>query len=258
MTIGSTHGRWPADGTRTTAPQPGLNRSRCYLRPRTWPTSPASRRRSSAPILRRPTTHAGRGCSCIGAAIAGVALGFVAVAALRVASVAVTPTRRRATEWRLPAARSRSAPALAGDHSIQSPAARRTSGTPIRRRRGPHFGIAAIFGIYDEPLELARIVHNLEHGGIFILYGDDVPEETVNELRGVLRRPPDRHGHGPARRLGDEFALGAWVVGRRTRSTTAFLAKCTTFDEDAVSTFFRALQFHGPERFDPEHLQPGL
>jgi hypothetical protein len=36
-----------------------------------------------------------------------------------------------------------------------------------------------------------------------------------------------------------------------------YLAKCTAFDEDAVSSFFRALQFRGPERFDPANLRPG-
>ena len=40
---------------------------------------------------------------------------------------------------------------------------------------GPHYGIAAIFGIYEDELEIAQVVHNLEHGGIFILYGDEVP-----------------------------------------------------------------------------------
>ena len=37
-----------------------------------------------------------------------------------------------------------------------------------------------------------------------------------------------------------------------------FLAKCKTFDQGAVSTFFRSLQFRGPERFDPSQLQPGM
>ena len=98
-------------------------------------------------------------------------------------------------------------------------------------------------------------MHNLEHGGIFILYGDDVPEATVEQLRAFY----DDHKTGtimaPLDRLGDEFALGAWVVDGDTDN--GFLAKCTTFDEDAVSAFFRSLQFRGPERYDPADLQPG-
>jgi hypothetical protein len=59
----------------------------------------------------------------------------------------------------------------------------------------------------------------------------------------------------PLDRLGDEYALGAWVVDGDTDN--GFLAKCTQFDEDTVSAFLRALQFRGPERFDPADLQPG-
>ena len=60
----------------------------------------------------------------------------------------------------------------------------------------------------------------------------------------------------PLDRLGDKFALGAWVVDGDTDS--GFLAKCTQFDEDAVSTFFRSLQFRGPGALRPGQLQPGL
>ena len=59
----------------------------------------------------------------------------------------------------------------------------------------------------------------------------------------------------PLDRLGDEFALGAWVVDGDVDN--GFLAKCTEFDEGAVSSFFCSLQFRGPERFDPSQLQPG-
>ena len=38
---------------------------------------------------------------------------------------------------------------------------------------------------------------------------------------------------------------------------TAYLAKCTAFDETAFSAFFDAYQFQGPERFPPDSLLPG-
>ena len=46
-----------------------------------------------------------------------------------------------------------------------------------------------------------------------------------------------------------------WVVDGDLDN--GFLAKCKTFDGDAVSSFFSSLQFRGPERFDPSQLQPG-
>jgi hypothetical protein len=149
----------------------------------------------------------------------------------------------------------RAAPALPGDHSVEQPGGTAQVWNTDPPTSGPHYGIPAIFGIYDEPLEIARVVHNLEHGGIFILYGDDVREATVDQLRTFY----DGHQTGtvmaPLPSLGNQFAIGAWVsdgVGGN-----GYLAKCERFDEDAVSTFFSAFQFQGPERFEPSQLQPG-
>ena len=60
----------------------------------------------------------------------------------------------------------------------------------------------------------------------------------------------------PLNRLGDRFALGAWVVDGETKN--GFLWKCTSFDEGVKPRCFRSLQFRGPERFDPSQLHPGM
>jgi hypothetical protein len=148
------------------------------------------------------------------------------------------------------------APALEGVHSIQDPGGTSPKWNTDPPTSGPHYGIPAIFGIYNDELELARVVHNLEHGGIYILYGKDVPDSTVEELRSFYESHKTGTIMAPLNRLGDTFALGAWVVDGETKN--GFLAKCKTFDEGAVSTFFRSLQFRGPERFDPSQLQPGM
>ena len=193
----------------------------------------------------------------IAAAVAGVTLGFVAVAAafgFVGGGGGVDPEELRA---KLEAAGCtlKVVPALETAHSITDPAGESDRWNTDPPTTGPHYGIAAIFGIYEEELELARVVHNLEHGGIFILYGDDVPEATVDELRAFY----DDHKTGtimaPLDRLGDQFALGAWVVDGDIDN--GFLAKCKTFDEDAAASFLRGLQFRGPERYDPADLRPG-
>jgi hypothetical protein len=127
---------------------------------------------------------------------------------------------------------------------------------------GPHFGQPAIWGAYDEPLEQTRVVHNLEHGGVYIQYGDEVQEETVAELEGFY----DDHRNGtllaPLPSLGNEIALGVWVTparaGEGSDRGVGYLAKCTTFDEAAYSAFFDEFQFKGPERFPPDTLAPGM
>lgn len=120
---------------------------------------------------------------------------------------------------------------------------------------GPHSSETAIYGAYTEPLDQARLVHNLEHGAVFVQYGKDVPEETVAEVR----RFYDDYRAGtllaPYPKLDNEIALGAWTV--TGGEGTAYLATCRTFDEAAFSAFFDAFQFRGPERFPADAMLPG-
>jgi Protein of unknown function (DUF3105) len=148
------------------------------------------------------------------------------------------------------------APALEGVHSITDPSKTSPKWNTDPPTSGPHYAVPAVFGIYEEPIELARLVHNLEHGGIYILYGNDVPDSTVEQLRSFYEHHKTGTIMAPLDRLGDKIALGAWVVDGDTHS--GFLAKCPSYDENAFGTFFRTLQFRGPERFDPSQLQPGM
>ena len=127
---------------------------------------------------------------------------------------------------------------------------------------GPHFGFddagnlgTVIWGAYEEPLQLARVVHNLEHGGIYIFYGAEVSDAVVAELRGFY----DSHKTGtllaPYPNLADEIALGAWVS--EDGEEKGYLATCTAFDDAAFSAFFSGFQFKGPERFPASSLLPG-
>jgi len=141
------------------------------------------------------------------------------------------------------------------EHSVTDPSGTFDKWNTDPPTNGPHYGEAAIFGAYDEPLEQARVVHNLEHGGVFIQYGEDVPESTVAELRGFYEDHKTGTIMAPLPRLGDEIALGAWVA--EGEEAKGYVAKCKAFDEGAFSAFLDAFQFKGPERFDPSQLQPG-
>ena len=125
---------------------------------------------------------------------------------------------------------------------------------------GPHYQVPAVYGEYDTPLRVAQVVHNLEHGAIFIVYGPDVPAATVQQLRDFYNEDTRGILLSPYQKLGDKIALGAWTVPDDFEpggtNGTAYLATCTTFDEDAFSAF-RDLRFRGPERFPPDELQPG-
>lgn len=128
---------------------------------------------------------------------------------------------------------------------------------------GPHFGFdqnqnngTVIWGAYEEPVQLARIVHNLEHGGIYILHGNRVEDSVVAELRAFYEDHRNGTVLAPLPRLGEQIALGAWVFNSE-EDERGYLAKCEAFDEDAFSAFFSAFQFKGPERFPESALLPG-
>ena len=149
----------------------------------------------------------------------------------------------------------------AGNH-IANPAATPKEWNSFPPTSGPHFGQWVIWGEYDEPVRLAQAVHNLEHGGIVIYYGDDVSDEELATLRSFSRSDPTAMLLSPLPRLGDKIALTAWYAPTegdqvQLENTQGILGECTRFDENAFETFRDAYRFQGPERIPPESLQPG-
>ena len=130
---------------------------------------------------------------------------------------------------------------------------------------GPHYGEWAIWGSYgpDEPVPLVQSTHNLEHGGVVIHYGPDVPEAEVDKLRTWFNETSDPNGLiiAPLATNADKITLSAWTAPDATTGTSdrgnGWLATCKTFNEDAVSAFLDAHRYQGPERVPRENLAPG-
>lgn len=150
-------------------------------------------------------------------------------------------------------------PALPGNHTVTSPTgtSKRWNTTPPTT--GPHYATPVVYGAYDEPVNQAQLVHNLEHGAIAVQYGTDVPAATVQQLKTFVQAHSRGTVLAPYPALGDKIALGAWVTESPSQPSkgTAYLAKCTAFDEAAFSAFFDAYQFQGPERFPADVMLPG-
>ena len=155
----------------------------------------------------------------------------------------------------------RTVPAQVGNHTAEENATSDPKWNTDPPTSGPHFELPAVYGEYDTPLKIAQVVHNLEHGAVFILYGPQVPEATVQQLRDFYFEDPTGVLLAPYAKLGDKIALGAWTVPDDFEpggtNGTSYLATCTSFDEDAFGTFRDDLRFRGPERFPPDSLQPG-
>ena len=136
---------------------------------------------------------------------------------------------------------------------------------------GPHNQQTLVFGEYQEPVPLLNVVHNLEHGGVAVLYGSDVPEDTVRRLTAWYRTDPRGLILAPladderAANLRDKITLSAWVAeledednpASRVTTQEGTQAVCSTFDEDAFNEFLDDYRAKGPERATLDQLQPG-
>jgi hypothetical protein len=156
-----------------------------------------------------------------------------------------------------------SQPAQPGDHTAEIDANDDPKWNTDPPTTGPHYQVPAIFGEYDSPVQIAQAVHNLEHGGVFVFYGDDVPEATVSQLSAFYNEDTTGMLLAPLPRLGDKIALGAWVTpdprpGSVGEGGNGYLAECAEFDENAFATFRDEFRFKGPERFPEDQLIPGM
>lgn len=196
------------------------------------------------------------------------ALGFVIAAVAALALVATvgavlllrddsSPTESLAGAMREAGCTFKTFPALPAGVHISDLVARPKEWNSFPPTSGPHHGQTVIWGQYDEEIPLASAVHNLEHGGIVIYYGSDVPQAEVDRLIDFYRDEPAAMLVAPLKELEDRIALTAWYVPDLDEQGQGILSECTRFDEDAFESFRDAYRFLGPERFQPEDLVPG-
>lgn len=109
---------------------------------------------------------------------------------------------------------------------------------------GPHWPTPARWGVYDGPVPPERWVHNLEHGGLVILYNCRTPcPELVDELRGLHATfPPSKWGHvkllvTPYPELRTPLAILAW----------AWLEELDRLDHARLLAAYEARVDQGPE-----------
>jgi Protein of unknown function (DUF3105) len=149
-------------------------------------------------------------------------------------------------------------PGVARNH-INNPAAQPKSWNSFPPTSGPHYVTPAVYDFYNDAVQLARVLHNLEHGGVYMLYGPKTPSDTSSKLREIYDKDPRGLVVAPLPKLGDKIALGAWTSSKPGTSDlgTGRLAKCTKVDAKAFETFIDAYRGKGPEGFPLDALQPG-
>ena len=149
-------------------------------------------------------------------------------------------------------------PGVSRQH-ITNPNARPKSWNSFPPTSGPHYFTPAVYGFYSQPLQLARVLHNLEHGGVYMLYGSKTPPDTVSKLRQIYDKDPRGLVVAPLPELGKVIAIGAWTSLNPGSNEigTGHLAKCTDVNENAILAFIKAYRGRGPEGVPLSALQPG-
>ncbi|MEX2090868.1 MAG: DUF3105 domain-containing protein [Candidatus Paceibacterota bacterium] len=102
---------------------------------------------------------------------------------------------------------------------------------------GWHYGSPAQTGIYDKELPDEQLIHNLEHGHIWIAYRSDLDQETINKLAEIAKSYSSKIIMVPRAKNNVPIALMAWE----------YLLKLDTFDESQVTGFIKAHRGRGPE-----------
>jgi hypothetical protein len=149
-------------------------------------------------------------------------------------------------------------PGVSRQH-ITNPNARPKQWNSFPPTSGPHYFTPAVYGFYTEPLQLARVLHNLEHGGVYMLYGSKTPSDTSQKLREIYDKDPRGLIVAPLPELGTKIAFGAWTSDNPGSNEvgTGHLALCTQVDASAVQKFLDEYRGRGPEGEQLNALQPG-
>ena len=122
---------------------------------------------------------------------------------------------------------------------------------------GPHDPVWAIWGQYDTEVAQRNLVHNLEHAGLVIQYGPNVPADQLAALKKAVLEDTEWTVLAPYAKLNDNIAFELW--GK--------LTQCKKFDQ-AVLDRFRSYrnkpggsaesdQFPDGRDWSQEERQPG-
>ena len=126
--------------------------------------------------------------------------------------------------------------------------------------QGPHHPQALGFDLYPQPVEQLNLVHNLEHGGMAVQYGDQISTEDIAAIAAWWDADPNGLVVAPLPALEQNIALHAWTTETADDYDNSLgrLAYCTSFDQSAFDAFKRAFRGKGPERIPVSALTPGF
>jgi hypothetical protein len=131
---------------------------------------------------------------------------------------------------------------------------------------GQHYPEWAVWGFYTEPVNPRMVVHNEEHGGVVLWWGNAVPHSTVQQLQAFYNQETDGVFGTPYPALGSKIAITAWTgdptkYGRGGYFGFGHIGVCPSFTpktEKAFAAFRSAYRGHGPEGIPLSADQAGM
>ena len=127
-------------------------------------------------------------------------------------------------------------------------------GTPVTYQHNPpasgtHFPQAQPYGVYDAPVLEGFWVHNLEHGGVVLLFAcdGDACKQTADQIRPLFEKLPKS-------RWDNVKFVAVPYTKTDSQMTTPFMLVAwdrqlplQTLDESIIQTFYKAYVDKGPE-----------
>ena len=116
-----------------------------------------------------------------------------------------------------------------------------TSGTGYNSNppaSGPHWANPAKNGVYDKPLADEQIIHDLEHGYVWISFQSGISQEVKDKLREIVEKDDWKIILAPRDKNDAKIALVAW-------------GRLLTLDEpdyDKIRDFIKTYRNRGPEK----------
>lgn len=104
---------------------------------------------------------------------------------------------------------------------------------------GPHFATPAEWGVYKEEIHDQVLIHNLEHGGIWVAYKPGINPEVASKLEVIAKEFGRKVIMAPRAANDSDIALAAW--NHLDKFSVA------EFSEERVRKFIKAYRNKGPE-----------
>ncbi len=129
---------------------------------------------------------------------------------------------------------------------------------------GPHFASPAMWKVYDYEVNDKMLIHNLEHGGIWIAYRPGISKKAIDDLKNIVTEFGGSQILMEPRAANDtDVAVVAWMHLYTFNLNNEKDGLANQQKQD-IRNFYKALKNHGPEfvpameGIDPQTIPGGV